>query len=176
MSRDDRRSYRRSPTLAKSLKSKTKSARKRKTQTKAGIAGKRSDSKQARLKMLKGPDGATIDEIPAAYGQPDFSGLCGRAGSLHLNCACHRRRARELMGEGRVLVHHDGQARLPRVCYLGDHLQRPAKARSLRSRAGRSSQTKTSMSRGRISWQRRRPCGNVSAWYRADLQAHGIAS
>jgi hypothetical protein len=50
--------------MAKSTTSKTKTARKRKTQTKAGIAGKRSDSKQAKLiEMLKRPDGATIDEI-----------------------------------------------------------------------------------------------------------------
>jgi len=50
--------------MAKSPKSKTKSARKRKTQTKAGVAGKRSESKQAKLiEMLKRPDGATIDEI-----------------------------------------------------------------------------------------------------------------
>ena len=50
--------------MPKSPKSKTKSARKRKTQTKASAAGKRSDSKQAKLiEMLKRPDGATIDEI-----------------------------------------------------------------------------------------------------------------
>jgi hypothetical protein len=50
--------------MAKSTKSKTKTARKRKAQTKPGIVGKRSDSKQAKLiEMLKRPDGATIDEI-----------------------------------------------------------------------------------------------------------------
>ena len=42
------------PHMAKSPKSKTKSARKRKAQTKAGVAGTRSDSKQAKLiEMLK---------------------------------------------------------------------------------------------------------------------------
>ena len=50
--------------MAKSTKAKTKTSRKRKTETKAGVAGKRSDSKQAKLiEMLKRPDGATIDEI-----------------------------------------------------------------------------------------------------------------
>jgi predicted ArsR family transcriptional regulator len=50
--------------MAKSPKSKTKSARKRKTQTKTASSGTRADSKQAKLiEMLKRPDGATIDEI-----------------------------------------------------------------------------------------------------------------
>ena len=50
--------------MAKSTKSKTKTARKRKTPTKVGTAGTRADSKQAKLiEMLKRPDGATIDEI-----------------------------------------------------------------------------------------------------------------
>ena len=50
--------------MAKSTKSKTKTARKRKTPTKAATAGTRADSKQAKLiEMLKRPDGATIDEI-----------------------------------------------------------------------------------------------------------------
>ena len=50
--------------MAKSTKSKTKSARKRKAPTKTSAAGTRSDSKQAKLiEMLKRPAGATIDEI-----------------------------------------------------------------------------------------------------------------
>ena len=50
--------------MAKSTKAKTKTARKRKPQTKAGTTGTRADSKQAKLiEMLKRPDGATIDEI-----------------------------------------------------------------------------------------------------------------
>jgi hypothetical protein len=50
--------------MAKSPKSKTKSARKRKTKATVATANTRSDSKQAKLiEMLKRPDGATIDEI-----------------------------------------------------------------------------------------------------------------
>ena len=49
--------------MAKSTKSKTKTARKRKTRP-SGNARTRADSKQAKLiEMLKRPDGATIDEI-----------------------------------------------------------------------------------------------------------------
>jgi predicted ArsR family transcriptional regulator len=50
--------------MARSTKSKTKTARNRKTQIKDRTGGKRADSKQAKLiEMLKRPDGATIDEI-----------------------------------------------------------------------------------------------------------------
>ncbi len=50
--------------MAKSIKSATKSARKRKARPKAKGPGTRADSKQAKLiEMLKRPDGATIDEI-----------------------------------------------------------------------------------------------------------------
>jgi predicted ArsR family transcriptional regulator len=50
--------------MPKSTKSKTKTARKRKTHTKANTGATRADSKQAKLiEMLKRPDGTTIDEI-----------------------------------------------------------------------------------------------------------------
>jgi hypothetical protein len=50
--------------MAKSTKSAAKPARKRKARPKKQAPGTRADSKQAKLiKMLKRPDGATIDEI-----------------------------------------------------------------------------------------------------------------
>lgn len=50
--------------MAKSSKPKTKTASKRKDQTKAKPAGARANSKQAQLiEMLKSPEGATIEEI-----------------------------------------------------------------------------------------------------------------
>ena len=50
--------------MAKATKSKTKTARKRKTPAKANTGATRADSKQAKLiEMLKRQDGATIDEI-----------------------------------------------------------------------------------------------------------------
>ena len=52
------------PDMAKSTKSKPKSARKRATASKTKAPGARADSKQAKLiEMLKQPDGASIDEI-----------------------------------------------------------------------------------------------------------------
>ena len=69
--------------MAKSPKSKTKSASKRKTQTKAGVAGKRSNSKQAKLiEMLKQPDGATIDEIVKKFGWQPHTVRGAIAGAL----------------------------------------------------------------------------------------------
>jgi predicted ArsR family transcriptional regulator len=50
--------------MAKSTKTTTKTARKRKASPKNKTPGTRADSKQAKLiEMLKRPDGATIDEI-----------------------------------------------------------------------------------------------------------------
>jgi hypothetical protein len=50
--------------MPKTSKAKTKTARKRKIQTKAKAQGTRASSKQAQLiEMLKRPDGATIEEI-----------------------------------------------------------------------------------------------------------------
>jgi predicted ArsR family transcriptional regulator len=50
--------------MAKSSKVKTKTARKRKIQTKSKTSDTRANSKQAQLiEMLKRPEGATIEEI-----------------------------------------------------------------------------------------------------------------
>ncbi len=50
-------------------KTKTKTSLKRKVQAKAKTRGTRADSKQAQLiEMLKRPDGASIEEIAAAFG------------------------------------------------------------------------------------------------------------
>jgi hypothetical protein len=51
-------------TKARTSKAKTKTSQKRKVRTKAKTPGTRANSKQAQLiEMLKGPEGATIDEI-----------------------------------------------------------------------------------------------------------------
>jgi predicted ArsR family transcriptional regulator len=50
--------------MAKATKSTSKTARKRKSRSKAKTPATRADTKQAKLtEMLKRPDGATIDEI-----------------------------------------------------------------------------------------------------------------
>ena len=54
--------------MAKSTKSAAKPARKRKARPKEKARGTRADSKQAKLiKMLKRPNGATIDEIAKKF-------------------------------------------------------------------------------------------------------------
>jgi hypothetical protein len=88
--------------MAISTKSKTKIARKRKTQTKAGTAGTRADSKQAKLiEMLKRPDGAAIDEIVKKFAWQPHTVRGAIAGALKKKLGLSVT-SEKLEGRGRV--------------------------------------------------------------------------
>jgi hypothetical protein len=87
--------------MAKSTKSKTKTARKRKAPTKTGGPGTRSDSKQAKLiELLERPDGATIDEIVKKFEWQPHTVRGAIAGALKkkLDSTCSPRRSRDVGG------------------------------------------------------------------------------
>ena len=88
--------------MAKSTKSATQTARKRKARPKEKNPGTRADSKQAKLiEMLKRPDGATIDEIVKKFEWQPHTVRGAIAGSLKKKLGLDVQ-SEKIEGRGRV--------------------------------------------------------------------------